>query len=168
VRIASVDDKLFIHHEPLEQQYTRALGERSGTKVHLVKVARIRYSVRRLFPVVLWCLNTAPSVIITRPTVTKISARVLFAWRLCHSYQPRIEQEQGIVFVLSMYLPFLQITEFLQIRVNRPNNRVSLEPRVSYNDGESLRDRSRTCLWSGRNETGRRQKQRKDLNWRVA
>ena len=30
VRIASVDDKLFIYHEPLEQQNTRALGKGSG------------------------------------------------------------------------------------------------------------------------------------------
>ena len=48
-----------------------------------------------------------------------------------------------------MYLPFLPITEFLQIRVNRPNNRVSLEARVSDNDGESLCDRHRTFLGSG-------------------
>jgi hypothetical protein len=45
---------------------------------------------------------------------------------------------------LSMYLPFLQITEFLQIRVNRLNDWVSLEPRVSDNDGESLCDRHRS------------------------
>jgi hypothetical protein len=64
VRIASVDDKLSIHHEPLEQQNTLALGERSGTKRHLVKVARIQYSGRRLFSVVLWYLDTASSVII--------------------------------------------------------------------------------------------------------
>lgn len=42
-RIASVNDKLFIHHEPLEQQNTRALGGRSGTKVRLAKVARTQY-----------------------------------------------------------------------------------------------------------------------------
>ncbi len=79
MRIASVDDKLFIHHEPLEQQNTRTLGERSGTKVRLAKVARIQYSGRRLFSVVLWYLDTASSVKILRPTVTKGPARVLFA-----------------------------------------------------------------------------------------
>ena len=88
LRIASVDGKLFIHHETLEQQNTRALGERSGTKVRLAKVARIQYSGPKLFSVVLWYLDTASSVKIIRPTVTKGSARVLFAWRLCHSYQP--------------------------------------------------------------------------------
>jgi hypothetical protein len=77
-----------ITHELLEQQKTRALGEKSGTKVHLAKVARIQYSDRRLFSVVLWYLDTASSVTIMRPTVTKGSARVLFAWRLCHSYRP--------------------------------------------------------------------------------
>jgi len=68
VRIASVNDKLFIHHEPSEQQNTRALGERSGTKVRLAKVARTQYSGRRLFSVVLWHLDTASSVKIIRPS----------------------------------------------------------------------------------------------------
>jgi len=43
VRIASVDDKLFIHHELLKQQNTRALGERSETKIHLARIAGIQY-----------------------------------------------------------------------------------------------------------------------------
>src|SRR6267154_3400813 len=78
VRIVSVDDKLFIHHEPLEQHTTRALGERSGTYVRLAKVARIQYSGRRLFSVVLWYVDTASSIKIIRLTVTKGSTRMLF------------------------------------------------------------------------------------------
>ena len=50
---------------------------------------------------------------------------------------------------MTMYLPFLRITEFLRYRVNRSDNRVSLEARVSYNNGESLCDGGRTCLLSG-------------------
>lgn len=61
VRIAAIEDKLFIHHEPLEQRNTRALGERSGP---IAKVERIQYSGRRLFLVVLWHLDTASAVII--------------------------------------------------------------------------------------------------------
>jgi hypothetical protein len=63
LKIASVD-KLFIHHESLEQQNTLAIGKRTGTKVHLAKVARVQYSGPRLFSVVLWYFDTASSVII--------------------------------------------------------------------------------------------------------
>jgi hypothetical protein len=101
VRIASVDGKLFIHHEASEQQNTRAPGERSGTKVRLAKVARIQYSGRRLFSVVLWYLDTASSVKIIRPTVTNLRDP-----HACYSrggcairINPRIEQERGIVYV---------------------------------------------------------------------